>query len=120
MADVHPHLRLKKPCANCPFRKEGAIELQPGRLEGIIAGLEEDDHSTFLCHKTVHHESGGEWNESGDYEASGNEAMCAGAAIYLMKIGRPTVTMRVALITKEVDRHYWQAAEAITIEPPPP
>ncbi|HBX5175140.1 TPA: hypothetical protein MH391_21585 [Klebsiella pneumoniae] len=30
------HLRLKKPCANCPFKKEGAIELAPGRLEGII------------------------------------------------------------------------------------
>ncbi|MDF5404448.1 hypothetical protein P3681_25155, partial [Vibrio parahaemolyticus] len=36
------HLRLKKPCANCPFRKEGAIELAPGRLEGIINDIVEN------------------------------------------------------------------------------
>ncbi|HGW3237511.1 TPA: hypothetical protein ACNKCC_005820, partial [Klebsiella pneumoniae] len=48
------HLRLKKPCANCPFRKEGAIELAPGRLEGIINDIVENDMTTFHCHKTVH------------------------------------------------------------------
>lgn len=30
------HLRLKKPCENCPFLVKGAIELAPGRLDGII------------------------------------------------------------------------------------
>ena len=91
------HLRLKKPCANCPFRKEGAIELVPGRLEGIINDIVENDMTTFHCHKTVHSKSGGEWDEEGNYAPSGQESMCAGAAAYLMKIGRPTVAMRIAL-----------------------
>ncbi|EHD8952103.1 hypothetical protein OCP19_004830 [Salmonella enterica subsp. enterica serovar Typhimurium] len=90
------HLRLKKPCANCPFRKEGAIELAPGRLEGIINDIVENDMTTFHCHKTVHLKSGGEWDEEGNYAPSGQESMCAGAAAYLMKIGRPTVAMRIA------------------------
>ncbi|MGX4925847.1 hypothetical protein ACUYF2_24335 (plasmid) [Escherichia coli] len=93
------HLRLKKPCANCPFRKEGAIELAPGRLEGIINDIVENDMTTFHCHKTVHSKSGGEWDEEGNYAPSGQESMCAGAAAYLMKIGRPTVAMRIAFGT---------------------
>lgn len=71
------HLRLKKPCANCPFRKEGAIELVPGRLEGIINDIVENDMTTFHCHKTVHSKSGGEWDEEGNYAPSGQESMCA-------------------------------------------
>lgn len=39
--------RLKRPCENCPFLKEGAIELRPGRLQGIIDGLVNDDMSNF-------------------------------------------------------------------------
>jgi len=38
------HYRLKKPCANCPFRNQGAISLAPGRLEGIIDTLLGDDY----------------------------------------------------------------------------
>lgn len=47
------HLRLKRPCENCPFLVDGAIDLAPGRLEGIIEGLLVDDLSTFQCHKTI-------------------------------------------------------------------
>lgn len=91
--------RLRKPCGNCPFRKTGAIELQPGRLEGIVADLRDNDMSTFQCHKTVHNsKTGGEWSEEGDYEPSGNEAMCAGAILYLEKIGRPSVGMRIGRV----------------------
>ena len=44
----------KRPCSNCPFRcDDDAIELRPGRLEGIIAGLLRNDMSTFVCHKTL-------------------------------------------------------------------
>ena len=93
---IKNHFKLRRPCNNCPFLKTGAIELAPGRLEGIIDGLTKDDHSTFQCHKTVHNErTGGEWNEEGVYEASGQESMCAGAIIYLEKAGRPTVGMRL-------------------------
>lgn len=78
------HLRLKRPFANCPFLKKGAIELAPGRLEGITRDLVEDDHTPFQCHKTVHSARGGKLDEDGSYTASGHEAMCAGAAAYLM------------------------------------
>lgn len=98
------HFRLKKPCPNCPFRKEGAIDLAPGRLESIIDQLSRDDWSTFQCHKTVHNEkTGGDWDDEGNYHASGQESMCAGAIIYLEKLGRPTVGMRLAHIHGEYD-----------------
>jgi len=88
--------RLRKPCSNCPFRRKGAIQLEPGRLEGIIGHLMGDDWSTFPCHKTVHNErTGGDWTDEGEYQASGAESMCAGAMIYLEKVGRPTVGMRL-------------------------
>lgn len=88
---------LKRPCGNCPFLKEGAIGLAPGRLAGIIAELLRDDHQSFYCHKTVHRHDGGETDEEGRYHPSGNESMCAGAMIYLHKARRPTVLMRVGL-----------------------
>ncbi|KPG82229.1 hypothetical protein [Pseudomonas sp. RIT-PI-o] len=110
------HLRLKRPCTNCPFLKQGAIELAPGRLDGIIAGLIEDDHSTFQCHKTVHSARGGEWDDDGNYAPSGHESMCAGAAAYLLKHKRPTVGMRIAFAMGAASPTDWDDAQAMTIE----
>lgn len=62
---------FKKPCGNCPFRKEGAIHLEPGRLQGIAQSLVADDHSTFPCHKTGLSKKGGHWDKAGVYRASG-------------------------------------------------
>lgn len=94
---IETHFRLRRPCKNCPFLREGAIVLAPGRLEGIIKNLIDDDYSTFQCHKTVHNnKTGGEWDDEGIYHASGQESMCVGAMIYLEKVGRPTVAMRMA------------------------
>ncbi|WP_244137517.1 hypothetical protein [Burkholderia pyrrocinia] len=57
--------KLRRPCENCPFRKEGAIKLARGRLDGIVEHLIRDDHSTFQCHKTVHNTpTGGEWDDN--------------------------------------------------------
>ena len=96
---MEAHFRLQRPCENCPFRKRGAIELAPGRVAGIIDALVTDDFSTFHCHKTVHNDrTGGEWDDDGNYVASGQESMCAGAMIYLEKIGRPTVRMRIGRV----------------------
>lgn len=93
------HFKLKRPCENCPFLKVGAIELLPGRLEGIIDDLVSDDHTSFQCHKTVHNKrTGGEYDEDGKYTASGRESMCAGAMIYLEKLGRPSVAMRLGRV----------------------
>lgn len=103
------HLRLKKPCANCPFRLKGAIDLEPGRLDGIVDSLLKDDMSTFQCHKTTHSKKGGEWDDDGNYTPSGEEAMCAGAAALLMKRGRPTVGMRIAFVTRAASPDQWDA-----------
>lgn len=109
------YVRLKRPCSNCPFLKQGGIELHPGRLEGIISGLLKDDHSTFPCHKTVHSSRGGKWNDEGEYKASGHEAMCAGAAAYLMKHKRPTVEMRLAFAWGLATPNDWDEAQELTI-----
>lgn len=99
---VESHFRLKKPCVNCPFLVSGAIDIGPERLSEIIASLLGDDTTTFQCHKTVHNgNTGGDWDDEGNYHASGHEAMCAGAMIYLEKANRPSVTMRLG--------HVWQA-----------
>ncbi len=91
------HFRLMKPCANCPFLKKEGIDIGPQRLAEIQNHLLQNDRSTFQCHKTVHHPRlGGDWHEDGTYKPSGQEAMCAGAMIWLEKMGRPTVSMRIA------------------------
>ena len=95
---IEMHFKLRRPCENCPFLKQGAIDLEPGRLDGFIESMVQDDHSTFQCHKTVHGPRGGKWDEDGEYHASGNESMCVGAMIYLEKLGRPTVGMRVGRV----------------------
>lgn len=110
------HLRLKKPCGNCPFRKEGAIELEPGRVEGILSDMMKNDATTFQCHETVYCKKGGEWTEEGDYQASGHEAMCAGAAAVLMKRRRPTVNMRVAFAMGVATPTDWDVAKPVTID----
>lgn len=99
MDDLRQHFRLKKPCKNCPFRREGAVELRPGRLEGIIGDLLADDMSTFHCHKTVDYSKSEQWDEDGRYTPTGGEAMCAGAAALLWRRGRPSVAMRLGMLT---------------------
>lgn len=110
------HLRLKRPCENCPFLVDGAIDLAPGRLEGIIEGLLVDDLSTFQCHKTVHSKRGGEWDEDGNYTPSGNEAMCAGAAALMIERRRPTVAMRIAFVTGMARPEQWDGCRHLIIE----
>lgn len=113
---IKHHLRLKRPCSNCPFLKDDAIELMDGRMEGIIDSLMTDDHSTFMCHKTVHSKRGGEWTDEGEYTPSGHEAMCAGAAAYLMKHGRPTVGMRLGFISGSASPDDWEEAQQLVID----
>lgn len=69
------------PCANCPFRKVGAIDLRPGRLADIIDALRSGEG--FLCHKRY-------------YAIARRERQpCAGAIVYLEKLGEPNAIMQV-------------------------
>lgn len=104
---------LKKPCNNCPFRKTGAIELRPTRLKGIIEHLTDDDHASFSCHKTVHSRT---WNEDDTHSSSEQEAMCAGAMIYLQKVRRMSVQMRLGVLTEHYDLDAMAAQADIVID----
>ena len=115
---------MSKPCANCPFLKEGAIDLRPGRLEGIVNNLLTDDYSLFHCHKTVHHNvKGGEWSTDPDtgrevYRPSGKESACVGSLIFALKAGRTPVALRFALMIGDAQYGTLMAQSAAIIDPP--
>jgi hypothetical protein len=97
--------RMKKPCGNCPFLKEGAIDLAPGRLQGIVEHLHASDENSFWCHETVHNDrTGGEFDDdTGEYRSSGREAHCSGAAIFLQKQQMQSKWMRIAYTVGALD-----------------
>lgn len=115
------NLDLKKPCANCPFRREGAIELQPGRLEGIIEELQADDGNNFFCHKTSSGKYAGSLDVDEDgfdvYAPSGKESVCAGSAIFMLKYGRPSLSMRFAFATNMAKVEEFMQYHASVIDP---
>lgn len=74
---------MKQPCANCPFRKEGAIELMPGCLEDIVEDLARDDYSIFICHKTLD---------------AKETAACMGALAYQWHYGKLPVVARLGIM----------------------
>jgi hypothetical protein len=98
-------LRVQKPCSNCPFLKVGAISLREGRVEGIVAHLLADDRNGFPCHKTTQGTGRGAW------------AQCAGSMIYLLKIGQPSVAMRLGAAVKALDYSRLRAQSDDIIEP---
>jgi hypothetical protein len=114
--EVDTAFKVKKPCANCPFRKVGAIPLRAGRLEGIIKFLLEDDHNLFPCHKTVVRVSD-DIEEDGVDQTNGEASACAGALSYLVKLGRVPVAMRIADRIKLINIDDWDAIGDLTIDP---
>jgi hypothetical protein len=115
------NFNMKAPCANCPFLKEGAIDLHPGRLDGIKAHLLESDGNIFMCHKTVHSKLGGKWAEDDDrYIPSGHESYCMGAAAYQWHHERESVIMRVEMLLGRITPDQLEAiAEQIDLRSPP-
>lgn len=92
----------KRPCSNCPFRHDGkGIELNPGRIEGIVTELLADDQQTFVCHKTLHAE----------------RKTCAGAIGLMLKLGRLPVIARLGLATGLVSVADIEASAAMVIDP---
>ena len=92
----------KRPCANCPFRCDGAgIELNPGRLESIVSHLLADDQQTFVCHKTLEKE----------------RMTCAGAVALMSKLGRLPVIARLGLAYGVITEDDIVASAAMVIDP---
>lgn len=110
---THKYLSLKKPCGNCPFRKEGAIDLAPGRFQQIIVTLVSNDTQSFHCHKTVKRDDDGESIEHPGLR------FCAGAMIYLEKIARPSVIQRVGRVLKIYDYDTLMENADLVVDVPP-
>lgn len=92
----------KRPCANCPFRRDGAgIPLEPGRVEGIVSDLLANDQQTFVCHKTLDKE----------------RMTCAGAVGLMSKLGRLPVIARIGLACGVITKDDIVASEAMVIDP---
>jgi hypothetical protein len=91
----------KRPCSNCPFRKDGAgVQLEPGRIQGIVSTLLEDDQQTFVCHKTL---------------ATGRMT-CAGAIGLMSKLGRLPVIARLGLAVGVITPKDIEASSRMVIE----
>jgi len=92
----------KRPCSNCPFRKDGAgIALEPGRLDAIVADLKANDQNTFVCHKTLHTE----------------RMTCAGAVAVMSKIGQLPVIARLGLVVGIITQGDIAASADMVIDP---
>lgn len=100
------NFNLTRPCANCPFKREGAIKLHPERLPGIVAGLLANDRDWFKCHKTLHLKP-----------RARRDSQCVGAMIYLLKVDAPSVSMRLAAALGMLDFEALRAQADQIIEP---
>lgn len=84
------------------FRGDGAgIQLEPGRVEGIVSGLLADDQQTFVCHKTL---------DTG-------RMTCAGAVGLMSKLGRLPVIARIGLACGVITKADIDASAELVIEP---
>jgi hypothetical protein len=84
--------KLKRPCANCPFRRgQGELfALHPRRLREIVEAV------AFQCHGTVDY--------SGDKPASGEKPQqCAGLMAVLWRDRQPNQIMKVAMAFRDLD-----------------
>ncbi len=96
--------RLKRPCGGCPFTADG-VDLEPGRLQSIVADLLANDHQIFHCHETVYSKRlGGQFSDAGDYTPSHRGSVCAGAMVVLEELNRPSVAQRVGAALGVYDR----------------
>jgi len=72
---------LVRPCADCPFRSDGAgVMLRPSRIVEIVQAIE---RQTFACHKTTS-------------RRKENWRHCAGAAIFVEKLGKRGDMLQIA------------------------
>jgi len=91
---------LKRPCVNCPFRRDVPGFLSTGRAEEITDAILRQDQ-TFTCHKTLSGErTEDEHGMEGDYHAGPKDQFCAGALIFLEKNGFPSYPPRLAMALK--------------------
>lgn len=92
--DVNRIFSIKKPCSDCPFRKNGSMlpSLRPNRMQDIIHSLHED--RPFHCHKTI------DYSKTEKVDQVDNAYYCAGSLLYLLKLGEYNLPMRMGIAFK--------------------
>lgn len=80
---------LVRPCSNCPFRSDIPAYLNKKRAKEITDALILQQ-ATFSCHKT------NKFDDEGNAIETRDTQHCAGAMIFLEKLGRPNQLMRIA------------------------
>lgn len=88
---------LKRPCANCPFRKD--LETNKGWLGDAAKDIMErliKHREGFPCHKTVDYDDMYDAEEEGRARNSSEEIQCAGAISLLKQIKEPNQAMQIA------------------------
>ncbi len=89
MSDAqHPVFKLKRPCANCPWRKDVARFLSPERYRELAAVVLLNGES-FHCHKTV------DYSEP-EGQIVDTSKLCAGAMIMARKLGSDLQIVQIA------------------------
>lgn len=118
MANDHP-FKLKKPCANCPFRNDDqAIDLMPGRISEIAGDITRGDGQLFYCHKTLSGSASyDDETEEEVYQRGEKDSVCAGALIFQLKTGRIPIPARLAFSTGWIDHKGLEAQFGNIIEP---
>lgn len=92
----------KRPCSNCPFRKDGCgVQLREGRLDAIVNRLLQDDNNTFVCHKTLETE----------------RMTCAGAVAVMAKLDQLPVIARLGLIVGAITEGDIEASQSMVLDP---
>jgi hypothetical protein len=77
---------LRRPCANCPFRKGVGETFQLRRLHEIFR------QDAFQCHRTVDY---AHWNDPRKRQGD-KPQQCAGLMAVLAREGKPNTIMQVA------------------------
>jgi len=93
------NFNLKKPCSNCPFRRDSMKGwLGEDRAQEISHDIT-TEQKTFSCHKT------NDLDENGDIIETKKTEYCAGALILLEKLELPNQMMRIAERLGIYNRH---------------
>lgn len=90
---------VKQPCADCPFIKDGImnLSLSEGRMRGIVEDLHRD--KTFTCHKTIDYSAQFVEDEEGEshFTPAESNQHCAGALLYMERDGYRNQVMQIGM-----------------------
>lgn len=126
MRQVERQFGCKKPCPNCPFRKDGnGIGLNEGRLSGTLKAISSGEHGTFHCHKTIEYSryanedylSDDDDSLTADREELMTRKHCAGAMAVSIMSGRLPMIVRMGIMYGLIEQDHYDEAMADVYTP---